>query len=621
MTPMRPRREKGVCLMSRKDWKNVFILLGSLSEKHRDVLIGLVGLSVFTAVRPFIAVVLTGMLVDAVYAGAGMNLLLRYVAVGVGSTFLMQAAEAVLVMFFNRKLEYMQEIQGQPLNKKSMEMDYEYLENVEVHETRQRIERLGGWSLMAQTLSVMNKILREGVTVIAAICVVVPMFIRGSHALSQGFVGSWLMSVFLLAAVLLLVTVEFKAGNYFNQKTADTRKQMSGPEARFKYYLEILSGCEKQKDLRTCKQQKLFEREFEDIAHDIKKTIDKMARFITCDTLTQQSVSAFTGFLVYAFAGLLACVGLISIGGVVTYAASILLFTDAMGKLVYQLSWLGGNSGLTRDYINYMGLSQRKHEGTIPVEKRRDDRFTVEFDHVSFKYPGSETYVIRDLNLKFEIGEKMAIVGKNGSGKTTFIKLLCRLYDVTEGCIKVNGIDIRKYDYAEYCDLFAVVFQDFQVFDFPLGENVAAGSKVEEERAVSALERAGMGERYHTLPHGLNTCIGKDFEESGVTFSGGEKQKIAIARAIYKNAPFVIMDEPTAALDPESECEVYAGFDKMVGKKTAIYISHRLASCRFCQDILVFDKGKVVQRGVHEELERQEGLYKQLWDAQAQYYA
>ena len=268
----------------------------------------------------------------------------------------------------------------------------------------------------------------------------------------------------------------------------------------------------------------------------------------------------------------------------------------------------------------YRDLPQRKHMGTIPLEKRRDGKFTVEFDHVSFKYPGSDVSVIQDLTLNFEIGEKMAIVGKNGSGKTTFIKLLCRLYDVTEGCIKVNGIDIRKYNYEEYCRLFAVVFQDFKIFSFPLGENVAAGSEVDEKRALDALERAGLGERIRTLPDQLDTNVGKEFAENGVTFSGGEKQKMAIARAIYKDAPFVIMDEPTAALDPESECEVYAGFDKMVGNKTAIYISHRLASCRFCEDILVFDKGKIVQRGRHEELENQEGLYRELWNAQAQYY-
>lgn len=496
--------------MSRKDWKNIWVLLGGLSEKHKDVLVSLVGLSVFTALRPFVAVILTGLLVDAVYAGETLEKLLYYVAVGAGVTLLMAVLEAVLVMFFNRKLEYMQEIQARPLNKKSMKMDYEYLENVDVHETRQRLERLGGWSLTARVLSVMNKIIKDGVTVLMAVFVVVPMFVSGSHSLSRGFTGSWLMSVLLLAAVLLLVGFEFKFGSHFNKKLADTRKQMSGYETKNKYYLDILSGYEKQKDLRICKQQRLYEREFDDMDRGIKRTADKMARLVCWNTFTQQSVSALTGFLVYAFAGALAYVGLISIGGVVTYAASILLFTESMGRLVYQLSWLGGNAILARDYIDYMELPQRKHEGSIPVEKRRDDRFSVEFDHVSFKYPGSDVYVIRDLNLKFEIGEKMAIVGKNGSGKTTFIKLLCRLYDVTEGCIKVNGIDIRKYDYAEYCDLFAVVFQDFQVFAFPLGENVAAGSGVDEKQAVDALERAGMGERYRSLPGALTPALEKN---------------------------------------------------------------------------------------------------------------
>lgn len=607
--------------MSRKDWKLVISVLGSLSGKHKDVLIAMVCLGVLAGARPFIAVILTGMLVDAVYAGRELGELLRYVAVGVGVTFVMEMLEGIVTMFFNRKLEYMQEIQAQPLNKKSMEMDYEYLENADIQEMRQRVERLGGWSLTAQILSTLNKITRNLTSVAVAAVVAVPMIFSGSHSLARGFAGSWLMAVLFLAVVLLLTLLEFRFGRYFNRRVADSRQQMSGYENRKKYYLEILSEPEKQKDLRICRQQELYEKEFADLARGIRSTAGKVAKHACSSISVEQTISAVTGFLVYAFAGLLACGGMISIGGVVTYAASVLKFTEGMGSLVYQLSWLGGNVERARDYTDYMALSQHKHAGTIPVEKRRDDRFTVEFDHVSFRYPGTETYAIRDLSLKFEIGEKMAIVGKNGSGKTTFIKLLCRLYDVTEGCIRVNGIDIRKYDYAEYCDLFAVVFQDFQVFAFPLGENVAAGSAVEEERAADALERAGMGERCRSLEAGLSTGIGKEFAEDGVSFSGGEKQKIAIARAIYKNAPFVIMDEPTAALDPESECEVYAGFDKMVGRKTAIYISHRLASCRFCQDILVFDQGKVVQRGRHEELEAQDGLYRELWNAQAQYYA
>lgn len=331
-------------------------------------------------------------------------------------------------------------------------------------------------------------------------------------------------------------------------------------------------------------------------------------------------IVALLGILVYGFAGLRCYAGIISIGSVVTYAASISRVSDSVYTLAQRTSYLKNIADFSEGYVDFMSLEQRKYGGTIPVEKRRDNRFHVVFSHVSFRYPGSDTYVIKDLNLSFVIGRKMAIVGKNGSGKTTFIKLLCRLYDVTEGCIKVNGIDIRKYDYKDYCRLFAVVFQDFCIFDFPLGENLACSTDVDGERAMDALRRAGLDGRVRELADGLGTHVGKGFDESGVNFSGGEKQKLAIARAIYKDAPFVIMDEPTAALDPEAECGVFAGFDKMVGEKTAIYISHRLASCRFCEDILVFDNGQVVQRGSHEELEAEEGLYRRLWEAQAQYY-
>ena len=607
--------------MNRKDWKNIFILLDDLMEKHREVVICMVLQGFFVGARPFVAVVLTGVLVDAVYAGADMQSLLFYAGIGVGGTFLMAVAESIMTMFFNRKLEYMQEIQGEPLNRKSMAMDYEYLEDVKVHEMRQRIERFGGWSLTAQILSILSKLTASVTTIIVAVFIVLPMFVRSGHRVSEGFAGSWLMSVLFLVTVIVLVWGGFRVSAYFNKKVGDVRKTMGRFSSRSKYYLEILSGYDGQKDLRICGQRELYNREFSGISQGVIKSVNRMSLFYNLDVFMGQTLTALMAFLVYVFASVLAVVGIISIGSVVTYSASIIRLTNQISQVIFRLNRLKPHAAVAGDYVEYMNLSQRKYEGTAPMEKHRDGRFTVEFDHVSFQYPGTDTYVIKDLSIQFEIGEKMAIVGKNGSGKTTFIKLLCRLYDVTEGSIRVNGIDIREYDYAEYCDLFAVVFQDFQVFSFPLGENLAAGSAVEEARAVDALERAGMGDRFRELPNGLCTSIGKEFDDTGVTFSGGEKQKIAIARAIYKNAPFVIMDEPTAALDPESECEVYAGFDKMVGHKTALYISHRLASCRFCQDILVFDRGRVVQRGSHEELEKQEGLYRELWNAQAQYYA
>jgi len=250
-----------------------------------------------------------------------------------------------------------------------------------------------------------------------------------------------------------------------------------------------------------------------------------------------------------------------------------------------------------------------------------DREYDVEFRDVSFKYPGSDLWALRHVNMKFKVGKRLAMVGENGSGKTTFIKLLCRLYDPQEGQILLNGIDIRKYNYLDYMDVFSIVFQDFQLLSQPLGNNVAGASEYDAERVTKALIDAGFGDRLAEMPDGLETMLYKDFGENGVEVSGGEAQKIAIARALYKDAPFIILDEPTAALDPIAEAEIYAKFNDISGDKTAIYISHRLSSCKFCDEIAVFHEGTVIQQGTHAELVADEtGKYYELWNAQAQYY-
>jgi len=223
--------------------------------------------------------------------------------------------------------------------------------------------------------------------------------------------------------------------------------------------------------------------------------------------------------------------------------------------------------------------------------------------------------------MKFNVGSRTAVVGMNGSGKTTMIKLLCRLYDPTDGEITLNGIDVKKYDYAEYLNIFSVVFQDFKLFSFPLGQNVASSVKYDGARVERCLMMSGFGERYEEMPKGLGTPLYKDFDEDGVEISGGEAQKIALARALYKNAPFIVLDEPTAALDPVAEYEIYSKFNEIVGDKTAVYISHRLSSCRFCDDIAVFHESELIQRGNHDALlSDRDGKYYELWNAQAQYY-
>ena len=244
----------------------------------------------------------------------------------------------------------------------------------------------------------------------------------------------------------------------------------------------------------------------------------------------------------------------------------------------------------------------------------------IEFDDVSFRYPGTKELVLDHVSLKIEPSEKIAVVGKNGSGKTTLVKLLCRLYEPEEGEILWNGKNIREYDLREWQKIFAIVFQDYSLLSLTLGQNVAASEQYEAERAKEVLQLAGFGERLNKLKKGLETVVYPEYEQDGVSFSGGEEQKIAIARAIYKGSQICILDEPTAALDPVSESRVYESFDEIVKGKTAVYISHRLSSCKFSDRIFVLDNGKIVESGTHEALLSKNGLYAQLWQAQAQYY-
>lgn len=326
--------------------------------------------------------------------------------------------------------------------------------------------------------------------------------------------------------------------------------------------------------------------------------------------------------LTYLFVALKVYIGAFALGGFIKYQWCLSRIVGSSYHFATAVAELRANNDFLELFFEYLDIPTDMHYGTIPTEKRTDNKYDIEFYNVSFKYPASEKYVIKNLNLKFAVGDRIAVVGMNGSGKTTMIKLLCRLYDPSEGYITLNGIDIRKYDYEDYLSLFSVVFQDFKLFSFSVGENVAASVDYDEERVWSSLEKAGMLERVKTMPKGLKTPIYKDFEEDGVEISGGEAQKLAIARALYKNAAFVILDEPTASLDPLAEHEIYSRFNEMVKDKTAVYISHRLSSCRFCSRILVFDDGKLIQDGSHEKLlENPDGKYSELWNAQAVYYA
>lgn len=336
-----------------------------------------------------------------------------------------------------------------------------------------------------------------------------------------------------------------------------------------------------------------------------------------------QSLGMLLTGIVYLFVCLKAWGGAFGVGAVTQYVGAITNLFLGISALLLALGNMKANALFLEHCFAFLDIPNQMYQGSLTTEKRSDRQYEVEFRDVSFRYPGADpdSWALRHVNMKFRVGSRMAVVGMNGSGKTTFIKLLCRLYDPTEGQILLNGIDIRKYQYDDYIRVFSVVFQDFKLAGMPLGQNVAGAARYDRERVLDCLEKAGFTDRLARMPRGLDTYLYKELEQEGVEISGGEAQKIAIARALYKDAPFIILDEPTAALDPVAEAEIYSKFNEIAGDKTAIYISHRLSSCRFCDEIAVFHEGAVIQQGSHEELVSDEtGKYYELWHAQAQYY-
>ena len=512
------------------------------------------------------------------------------------------------------------------LNNKSFSMDYKNMEDPEIRAKRQAIvdnRNLGG---LAYLVSRLSHIMRNVINIVFSIIMVSDMFFRHSDKTLSGIVGfadSWVASLLLGVVIIVSCVVSFVSIHLVESNNYKINKKISSTKKIYSYYLgDYLDDSKACKDVHIFNQQELINDASNKIHSNWIYLIKEKTDFWKKHTEKTIVLEYIILGLIYTFVALKAIAGTFGIGSFVKYATCIqklLWNTNDFGAMLSRMHTL---NEYIEDFFEYVDIPTEMHYGTIPTEKRMDNKYDIEFHNVSFKYPNTDKYAVKNLNLKFKVGDRIAVVGMNGSGKTTMIKLLCRLYDPTEGYITLNGIDIQKYDYEDYLKLFSVVFQDFKLFSFSVGENVAASVDYDEEKVWSSLEKAGMLERVKAMPKGLKTPVYKDFEEDGVEISGGEAQKLAIARALYKDAAFVILDEPTASLDPIAEHEIYSRFNDMVKDKTAVYISHRLSSCRFCDRILVFDNGQLIQDGSHENLlKNTNGKYSELWNAQAQYYA
>ena len=351
--------------------------------------------------------------------------------------------------------------------------------------------------------------------------------------------------------------------------------------------------------------------------HTFKKTCANYKKIISLEmigTNARELGNGFISIVAYILVGIKVLAKAITVGEFIQYIQGIIQLNIMLSLILSKQNEISECVVYFDKILNFLNRKNKFETGTIPIEKRDDYKYELAFEHVSFKYPNSNEYILKDVTFKLNLHNKSALVGANGSGKTTLIKLLCRLYEPTEGVITLNGVDIKKYNYTEYLSLFSVVFQDFVMLDLPIEENIACKKEFDKEKVKKCLHRAGLSNIEHRFDE-------VEEEKEGSKFSGGQKQKMAIARALYKDAPIVILDEPTAALDPMSEFDIYERLNDLIGEKTCLYISHRMSSCRFCDDIIVLDKGEIVERGNHNKLLSNNSYYKKMWEAQAKYYA
>ena len=510
---------------------------------------------------------------------------------------------------------------------KMFSLDFSELDKQENHDLRIQIQQNENWS--AWGLMKIQEAYVSAVTsifgIISGITLTISLFTSPVPG-DAGWLTALNNSLFIIALAILMVGVSILAGKFSAASTkcwSDFAEEATFGNRLFGHFGFIGMDKERSIDIRMNNQQNLVSAYWDtNSSFGVHGPFGKSARgkMGIYASLGVCITTLITGSI-YVFTCLKAWGGAFDVGSITQYVGA----ATAMVSNIFALTGLFGiletNTGYLDKTFEFLDIPNAMYQGSLTTEKRADRRYEVEFKDVSFKYPGSDIWALRHVNMKFKVGKRLAIVGENGSGKTTFIKLLCRLYDPQEGQILLNGIDIRKYKYDDYMNIFSIVFQDFQLISQPLGNNVAGSMHYDRERVQKALVDAGFGERLATMEKGLDTMIYKSLSEDGVDVSGGEAQKIAIARALYKDAPFIILDEPTAALDPIAEAEIYGKFDKIAGDKTAIYISHRLSSCKFCDEIAVFHEGAVIQHGTHAELVADvTGKYHELWHAQAQYY-
>jgi len=579
--------------------------------------------SLFSAAVPLIPTYFSAKIVDELAGARDIKTLIIYGVVMAALIAVFEFARHLSEWAMNNKLELLHLYESKIFEESIIGKDYELLEDTEFQTAVKayKVVYQNNYGIFNNMWFWFGNFITGIISLVFSLILVGPLIIKCFQVDNSSFITSYKPIVILAVSVAVIGGIMSLIGNRYTKEVNVINLEFNSLFGVFEYWFRFSEKYKNGKEIRIYNARDMILKKRNS---SLKEQDDLFLQSVNIVMKYQSILMVFQMLIMgafYLFVALKAYAGMFSLG-------SFVLFLGASLQIAEGINLLGNIStvlGLSAEHLSYLKkiveAPQRKYAGTLPVEKRTDNQYDIEFKNVSFKYPNTDEYILKNFNAKLKIGQHMAVVGKNGSGKTTFIKLLCRLYDVTDGEITLNGINIKKYNLNEYMSLFSVVFQDFQLFSVPLSQNVTTSLEYDEAKLYDCLDKAGIKERVEAMPNKENSVIYKDFDENGIEISGGEAQKLALARALYKDAPFVILDEPTSALDPISEFEIYQRFNSFVGDKTAIYISHRLSSCRFCNNILVFDDGRIVQQGSHDELVQDtNGKYYQLWTAQSQYY-
>lgn len=557
---------------------------------------------ILDAVTPFVNIMTMPLIIDELLGGRDVEKLIAYVAVIVLGTGVSSVIKSILSITMEKYDEKLQNYFTEEMSRRVMEMDFQHtedkkaLDQIEAARTGMSWYSGGVHGICTQFFSaISNAVTIIGVVVLIAIYAPV---------------------LFIVTAVLLAFNTFIREKN--NKIEIESYGRLSKLNRVFGYLGWSLTDFRYGKDIRLYGAADMMVEKWDSYNKESLKNWKWQAdKHLPLNLLLVVSdVLRDTGS--YLYLGVLAITGEITIGTFSQMLSAGSTFHSSLQGLMWNIQEIVKRTNYAYEYVKFMNYPAAIEKGTRHVENKPH---IIEFRNVSFTYPNTDVKVLDNVSVTLSQGEHLSVVGLNGAGKTTFVKLLCRLYDPTGGEILLDGINIKEYDYAEYMALFSPVFQDFKLFSFSINENITLDEEYEQAELDVLIEQVGLREKISSLENGTETMLFKAFDENGIEPSGGEQQKIAIARALFKKSPVVILDEPTAALDPVAEYDIYRQFDTLVGGKTAIYISHRLSSCKFCDRIAVFAEGSIKEYGTHDELAYLDnGIYAEMFAAQAQYY-